>query len=48
VQLRYLLQVRKISKAYACGRTPSKTQAFCNEMGKELGIEVSLVETGGA
>jgi len=48
VQLRYLLQVRKISRAYACGRTPSKTQAFCNEMGKELGIDVSPAETVGS
>jgi len=39
-QLRFLLQVRSIEKAYAYSLIPQETESFCEEMSAELGIEV--------
>jgi len=40
IQLRALLQVRPITKAYAYGRNRVRVRKFCEEMRAELGIDV--------
>jgi ornithine cyclodeaminase/alanine dehydrogenase-like protein (mu-crystallin family) len=40
IQLRFLLQVRNIEKAYAYSLVPLETAQFCKEMTSELGIDV--------
>lgn len=41
IQLRFLLQVRSIEKAYAFSLIQKETESFCEEMSAELGIDVS-------
>ena len=40
IQLRFLLKVRQIKRAYAYSLVPAETNAFCREMSAELGIDV--------
>lgn len=40
IQLRFLLQVRPIEKAYAYSLSLPETEKFCEEMSAELGIDV--------
>ena len=44
IQLRFLLQVRPIEKAYAYSPIPPETDMFCKEMSAELGIDVLSTE----
>jgi len=45
IQLRFLLQVRPIEKAYGYSLVPSETDEFSEEMTAELGIDVLPSET---
>ena len=44
-QLRFLLLVRPISKAYAYSLVPAETETFCREMSTELDIDVRPAES---
>jgi alanine dehydrogenase len=43
-QLRFLMHVRPIEKAYAYSLVPAETEEFCQEMSEELGIAVVAAE----
>lgn len=46
VQLKFLTFVRKgITRAFVFSRTASRAEAFCEEMGKELGMDVFTAES---
>lgn len=43
IQLRFLREVREITRAYVFSRTPSKAERFADEMGKELSIDITPI-----